>query len=56
MTHLIQRYVMHRLWWQPMLYQVETVDAKILSLARQDIIWQSVSKLVNDVDEKKYQH
>lgn len=35
---------------------VETVDAKTLSLARQDIIWQSVSKLVNDVDEKKYQH
>ncbi|HGJ5867721.1 FAD-binding and (Fe-S)-binding domain-containing protein [Arsenophonus nasoniae] len=32
---------------------VETVDAKILSLARQDIIWQSVSKLVNDVDGKK---
>lgn len=32
---------------------VETVDAKILSLARQDIIWHSVSKLVNDDDAKK---
>lgn len=32
---------------------VETVDTKILSLARDDIIWHSVSKLINDVDDKK---
>lgn len=32
---------------------VETVDTKILSLAPDDIIWHSGSKLINDVDDKK---
>lgn len=29
---------------------VETIDSKVLNLAKQDIVWQSVSELIQDVD------
>lgn len=31
---------------------VETVDSKVLNLAREDIVWHSVSKLISDVPDK----
>ncbi|WP_448568898.1 D-2-hydroxyglutarate dehydrogenase YdiJ [Thalassotalea ganghwensis] len=31
---------------------VETIDSKVLNLAKQDIIWHSVSDLISDVDNK----
>lgn len=34
---------------------VETVDSKVLNLAREDIIWHSVSDLITDVDNKDMQ-
>ena len=32
---------------------VETVDSKVLNLAKQDVIWQSVSDLIQDVPDKE---
>ncbi|ADO48366.1 D-2-hydroxyglutarate dehydrogenase YdiJ [[Enterobacter] lignolyticus] len=32
---------------------VETVDSKVLNLAREDIVWHSVSELITDVPEKE---
>ena len=32
---------------------VETVDSKVLNLAREDIIWKSVSHLLEDVEGKR---
>ncbi|MGO2013191.1 FAD-binding and (Fe-S)-binding domain-containing protein, partial [Pseudoalteromonas sp.] len=34
---------------------VETVDSKVLNLARQDIVWHSVSDLITDVENKDMQ-
>ncbi|MCQ8878295.1 FAD-binding oxidoreductase [Pseudoalteromonas shioyasakiensis] len=34
---------------------VETVDSKVLNLARQDIVWHSVSDLIKDVENKDMQ-
>ncbi len=31
---------------------VETVDSKVLNLAREDIVWHSVSALITDVPDK----
>lgn len=32
---------------------VETVDSKVLNLAREDIVWHSVSELITDVPDKE---
>jgi FAD/FMN-containing dehydrogenase len=32
---------------------VETVDSKVLNLAREDIVWHSVSRLITDVPDKE---
>ncbi|VDZ83074.1 FAD linked oxidases, C-terminal domain [Kluyvera intermedia] len=32
---------------------VETVDSKVLNLAREDIVWHSVSELITDVADKE---
>lgn len=32
---------------------VETIDSKVLNLAKQDIIWHSVSNLITDVKDKE---
>lgn len=32
---------------------VETIDSKVLNLAREDIVWHSVSALISDVPDKK---
>ena len=34
---------------------VETVDSKVLNLAREDIIWHSVSDLITDIPNKDMQ-
>jgi FAD/FMN-containing dehydrogenase/Fe-S oxidoreductase len=34
---------------------VETVDSRVLNLARQDIVWHSVRELISDVPEKELQ-
>ncbi|MFP3334708.1 FAD-linked oxidase C-terminal domain-containing protein, partial [Pseudomonas sp. SIMBA_064] len=32
---------------------VETVDSQVLNLAREDIVWHSVSELITDVPDKE---
>ncbi len=50
---LIRLYVMRHLWWKQKRCSVETVDSKVLNLAKQDIVWHTVSDLITDVPDKE---
>lgn len=39
--------------WLTRALSVETVDSKVLNLAREDIVWHSVSELITDVPDKE---
>ena len=52
MMHLIPHCATPRLWWRLQALASETVDSKVLNLAREDIVWHSVSELITDVPDK----
>lgn len=41
--------LMSRLCWEAHALSVETDDSKVLNLAREDIVWDSVRELIEDV-------
>ncbi len=53
MTLLTLRCVTRRLWLRRGRFSVETVDSKVLNLAREDIVWHSVSELITDVPDQE---